>query len=135
MGIGDWDEGSNFNWRRIRDNVCLIQPTTIEKISHLIVGAGHRLDPDAARKVRADSFVVETNIHYPTEISLIADGVCKVIELCVLLSGELGASGWRQHEHLLKQVKQTARQIGRIASGNCTLGYQVASAISVSMSV
>jgi hypothetical protein len=117
MGIGDWDEGTDFNWRRIRDNVCLIQPTTIEKISHLIVGEGHRLNPDAAKKVRADSFVVETNIHYPTESSLIFDGVRKVIELCVLLSSELGASGWRQHEHLLNKVKQTARQIGRIASG------------------
>lgn len=37
MGIGDWEEDTSFNWRRIRDNVCLLQPETIEKISHLIV--------------------------------------------------------------------------------------------------
>lgn len=116
MGIGDWDERTHFNWRRIHDNVCLIKPTTMEKINHLIVGEGHRLNPDAAKKMRADSFVVETNIHYPTESSLIFDGVRKVIELCVLLSGTLGVSGWRQHEHLLKKVKQAAREIGRIAS-------------------
>ena len=74
MGIGDWDEKTDFNWRRIRDNVCLLQPGTIERISHLIVAAGHRLDPEAVKKVRVDSFVVETNIHYPTESSLIFDG-------------------------------------------------------------
>ena len=37
-GIGDWEEGPSFNWRRIRDNVCLLRPETIEEISHLIVG-------------------------------------------------------------------------------------------------
>ncbi len=117
MNVGDWEQGeTDFNWRRIRDNVCLLKPKTIEMISHLIVGEGHRLEPEAPRKVRADSFVVETNIHYPTESLLIVDGVRKVIELCVLLSGLVGVSGWRQHEHLLKKVKQTARQISRIST-------------------
>ena len=116
MGIGDWDKGTNLSWRRIRDNICWLKPETVEKISHLIVGEGHRLQGEAVKKVRADSFVVETNIHYPTESSLIFDGVRKVIELCVLLSGSLGVVGWRQHGHLLKKVGQTARQISRIAS-------------------
>jgi len=26
MGIGDWREEQDFNWRRIRDNVCLLKP-------------------------------------------------------------------------------------------------------------
>ena len=116
MGIGDWDEKTDFNWRRIRDNVCQLQPTTIEKISHLIVGAGHRLDPEAIKKVRVDSFVAETNIHYPTESSLIFDGTRKVIELCVMFSALFGIEGWRQHGHLLKKVKQSVRRISRISS-------------------
>lgn len=116
MGIGDWQEEIDFNWRRIRDNICLLKPQTLEAISHLLVAEGHQLDPEAAKKVRADSFVVETNIHYPTESSLIVDGVRKTIELCVLLSGEFDIPGWRQHEHLLKKVKQTARQISRISA-------------------
>ena len=116
MGVGDWDEDINFSWRRIRDNVSLVKPETIEKVSHLIVSEGHRLEPDAVKKVRVDSFVVETNIHYPTESSLIVDGTRKVIELCVLLSAAFGINGWRQSDHLLKKVKQTARQISRISS-------------------
>jgi len=117
MGLGDWEqEGTDFNWRRIHDNICLLKPKTIEMISHLIVREGHRLEPEAPKKVRADSFVVETNIHYPTESSLIVDGVRKVIELCVVLSSTWGGSGWRQHEQLLKKVKQTARQISRTST-------------------
>jgi len=116
MGIGDWDQRTHFTWRRIRDNVCLLQPETIEKISHAIVAAGHQLAPEAIKKVRADSFVVETDIHYPTESSLIVDGIRKVLELCVLLSLTFGIDGWRQHEHLLKKVKETARHIGRLGA-------------------
>jgi hypothetical protein len=117
MGIGDWETEVDFSWRRIRDNVCLLEPGTIEKISQALVAEGHQLHPDAAKRVRVDSFVVQTNIHYPTESSLIVDGVRKTIELCVRLAEALNAGSWRQHEHLLKRVKQTARHISRISSG------------------
>ncbi len=116
MGIGDWQDNVDFNWRRIRDNICLLKPDTVEAISHCIVAEAYRLCPEAAKKVRADSFVVETNIHYPTESSLIVDGVRKAIELCVALSEDFDLTGWRQHGHLLKKVKQTARQISRISA-------------------
>jgi hypothetical protein len=116
MGIGDWQDDLDFNWRRIRDNICLLKPGTIEAISHCIVAEAYRLYPDAAKKVRADSFVVETNIHYPTESSLIVDGARKTIELCTSLSEAFSLTGWRQHDHLLKKVKQTARQISRISA-------------------
>jgi len=116
MGIGDWDDGTDFGWRRIRDNVCLLKPETIEQISHLIVGEGHRLVPEAALATRADSFVMETNIHYPSESSLIYDGIRKILELGSPLAEQHDVSGWRQHAHLLKRVKRMARQIARIAA-------------------
>jgi hypothetical protein len=116
MGIGDWEEDIDFSARRIRDNLCLLKPETLESISHAIVAEAYRLAPEAAKKVRADSFVAETNIHYPTESSLIVDGLRKTIELCVALSQDFALTGWRQHEHLLKKVKQTARRISRIST-------------------
>lgn len=116
MGIGDWQEAIDFNWRRIHDNICLLKPATIEAMSHRVVEEAYRLEPDAVKKVRADSFVVETNIHHPTESSLMIDGVRKTVELCVQLSEDYDIAGWRQHEHLLKKVKQTARHISRISA-------------------
>lgn len=116
MGIGDWQGCIDFNWRRIRDNISLLKAKTIESISHCIVDEAYQLEPNAMKKQRADSFVVETNIHYPTESSLIVDGTRKVIELCVTLCEAYDIVGWRQHEHLLKKVKQTARQIARISA-------------------
>ncbi len=116
MGIGEWDDKTSFDWQRIRDNICLLRPSTIDSISHAIVAEGHRLEPDAAKKVRGDSFVVETNIHWPSESSLIRDGVRKIITICVAICAELDLRGWRQHSHLLDKVKRLAREIDRIAS-------------------
>ena len=116
MGIGDWEEDFNFNSRRICDNVSLVKPSTLKQISNVIVNAGHVIDPEAVKRVRADSFVVETNIHHPTESSLIVDGVRKVLQLCVILSGTFGMTGWRQHEQILNKVKHISRYISRISS-------------------
>jgi transposase, IS5 family len=115
MGLGDWEE-EDFNWRRIHDNVCLVRPETIVAIDHLIVDEGHRLAPEAPQKIRADSFVMETNIHYPAESTLIRDGLRKVIELAVVQSAAFQLPGWRQHEHLLKKVQKLSHRIQRIAS-------------------
>jgi hypothetical protein len=115
MGLGDWDEES-FHYRRIHDNICLVRPETIAAIDQLIVAEGHRLAPEAAKKIRADSFVVETNIHYPSESTLILDGSRKVIELAVVQAEAWNLPGWRQHEHLLTKVKKLSHRIERIAS-------------------
>jgi hypothetical protein len=116
MGIGDWETQLDCSWRRIRDNVCLLRPATIEKISQALVAEGHTLAPHAVERIRVDSFVIETNIHYPSESSLIDDGLRKIVPLCVELADMLHWEGWRQHQHLLKNIAQITRAIGRIAA-------------------
>lgn len=115
MGIGEDDEHLVFDWRRIRDNLSLLKTETLKKINQQIVAVGHQLVPEAIHSVRGDTFVVETNIHYPTESSLIGDGLRKVLKLAAELAAEHTLPGWRQHQHLLKQVKQITRQIDRAA--------------------
>ena len=116
MGIGEWQDCGGFSYRRIRDTLCELKPETIAKLHQAIVSAGQRLAPDAASSVRADSFVVETNIHYPTESRLIGDGVRSFAPLCVELADELGVEGWRQTKHLTKKIKKLVQNIGRLAS-------------------
>ncbi len=116
MGIGDWDDQTSFKWRRIRDNLCLLTSDTLARISDLVVKEGHSLDPEAAKTIRVDSFVVETNIHYPTESSLIWDGLRKIIELSTLVATDLELPGWRQHTHLRKKIKHLHREISRVSA-------------------
>jgi hypothetical protein len=111
MGIGTWDIHVQFDWRRIRDNIDWLRPQTLRKINECLVAAGHQLAPKAAQSVRGDSFVVETNIHYPTDSSLIGDGLRKILQLGASLAAVLAICGWRQHKHLLKKVRGLVRAV------------------------
>src|SRR5438034_2701585 len=96
MGIGVWQtEEVDFDWRRIEDNLIKLRPETLKKLNDLIVRAGHELKPKAIASVRGDTFVVETNIPYPTESTLIGDGLRKIVTLAAELALENGLSGWR----------------------------------------
>ena len=117
LGVGDWDQTS-FGWRRIRDTLCLLKPKTLEKINALIVDQGQQLHGDARSRVRADSFVCETNIHYPTESSLIWDGMKKLIPLGRKLASSLGMESWRQASYQLKKIKQQVREIARLSASD-----------------
>ena len=60
--------------------------------------------------MRADFFVVNTNIHWPSDSSLIRDGIRKILELCVDIDSVLKHGGWRQSRHLLKIAQVRAEQ-------------------------
>ena len=121
MGIGAWEElqkpqdRKKFDWRNIRDNVCWLRPETLKKINDAVVAAGHILAPDAIEQVRGDTFVVETNIHYPTDSSLIEDGLRKVLKLSAVMAKEYEVAGWRQYEHWHQTVRKQVRKISRAA--------------------
>jgi hypothetical protein len=116
MGIGDWQSDEvDFDWRRIEDNLIKLRPETLKKINDLVVSAGHELEPKAIEAVRGDTFVVETNIHYPTESTLIGDGLRKIVPLAAELAADHGRDGWRQQAHLLENVRTIVRDIGRVS--------------------
>jgi IS5 family transposase len=116
MGIGDWQADEvDFDWRRIEDNLIKLRPETLQKINALIVKAGHVLEPEAIESVRGDTFVVETNIHYPTESTVIGDGLRKIVNLAAELAAAKDHAGWRQAKHLLKKVRRLVREIGQAA--------------------
>ena len=58
----------------------------MKKINELIVQAGHEQKPKAIESVRGDTFLVETNIHYPTESTVIGDGLRKITKLAAELA-------------------------------------------------
>jgi hypothetical protein len=116
LDVGEWGRQTSFLWKRLRNTICLLRPETLEQINHAIVEYGQRLHGQARQAVRVDSFVSETDIHYPTESSLIWDGVRKIIPLCVTLARELCVGGWRQHQHLQKRIKQATRLISQVSA-------------------
>ena len=108
-------DDTRFPRTTIHDNITKLSPRTVFEISDVIVRMGHAFYPKAIEKVRGDSFVVQKNIHHPTDANLIFDGIRRSIELSVRLADELNIDGWRQHASLLKKIKSTLRSIQRTA--------------------
>ena len=92
-------DDQRFPRTTIHDNITKLSPKTIFKISDIIVELGHVLCPKVIEKLRGDSFVVQKNIHYPTDANLILDGIRKSIELSVRF-----ADASRRLSPRLKQV-------------------------------
>jgi transposase, IS5 family len=116
MGIGTWQDDlppgdKTLDWRRLRDNVCMVRPETVDKINTAIVQLGHQQVPDAPEQVRGDSFVVDTNIHYPTDAHVLVDGLRKLTQRALDLAVGLGLPGWRQGRHLQRRFKKLLRII------------------------
>src|SRR5229473_528247 len=59
MGIGDWQDEVDFDWRRIEDNLNKLRPETLRKINDLVVKAGHVLEPQAIESVRGAAFALD----------------------------------------------------------------------------
>jgi transposase, IS5 family len=116
MGVADDpidpEQPSPYLWHRLRDNLCRLQPETLKHINQLLVGLGHELERTAGEQVRGDSFVVETNIHYPTEASLLGDGCRKILDLARELRRLLPLEAWRQ-KHWRKRLKKALWGVSR----------------------
>ena len=56
--LGLWEmDIKRYSRSTLNQNIAKISEETIEGISQLIIGEGHKLYPDAIEKVRSDSFV------------------------------------------------------------------------------
>jgi IS5 family transposase len=118
LGASGWADGEEdlYQLQTIKDNLRLFTPELLDRINCEVVAAGHQLvkkSPDAALHVRADSFVVETDVHYPTDINLLWDAIRKLIEIIAGLCAEIGITEWRQSAYQLRQFKKLYRQVQR----------------------
>ena len=68
-----------------------------------------------------DSFVLETDVHYPTDINLLFDAVRKMIQLAAIISHGLGMTLWRQHDYNIRSFKKRYR-IAQKLKHSCPFG-------------
>jgi hypothetical protein len=117
LGHSDWTEEKRWNVQTLKDNLGLFTPEILDRINHVVVNAGHALvnhGPEDLLAVRADSFVVETDVHFPTDINLLCDAVRKVIETSAGLCAQAGLSDWRQSAYNIRCLKQAYRRVQQL---------------------
>lgn len=111
LGHGAFDDVT-YHFQTLKDNVSLLTPELLDEINQLVVTAGHVLvkkKPEEALRGRCDSFVLETHVHFPTDINLLQDAMRKSITLVARWCEERSMTDWRQWAHNLRQLKQAMR--------------------------
>ena len=117
LGHGAFED-VKYHFQTLKDNVSLLTPELLDEINQLVVKSGHALLLDGktgtkkgapALRGRCDSFVLETDVHFPTDINLLCDAMRKIITLTAQWCADLGMGGWRQHNYNVNHVKRAMR--------------------------
>ena len=92
-----------------------LRPTTIDKMNDILTGYAITEEMISGEKQRMDTTVYETNIHYPTDSSLLWDSFRTLARLIRNIQSELPQLNLRHRFHD-KKVKKLATFIARNAS-------------------
>jgi hypothetical protein len=110
--------GQRFRRRTLIDNVSIIDEALRVKINEIAAVQSMKLfagkGPAKPLEVRVDSYVVETNVHYPTDLNLLRDAARKCIALVVPLCEAHGLKGWRKAQEWRARIKAGMRATARV---------------------
>ena len=107
LGHDVWFDPCRYELQTIRDNVDLLTPELLGKVSDLAAAAGHGIlgkKLGAPLSGRCDSFVVETDVHYPTDINLLRDSAFCLIREASRACGAFRVGGWLKRRYWEKTV-------------------------------
>jgi transposase, IS5 family len=96
----------------------LITPQTVERLNDRAVALARSLKVTRGRKLRVDTTAVETNIHHPTDGSLLADGVrvlSRLVRRAKAAVGEASGLGARAFATHTRSARKWLRVIHGLA--------------------
>jgi hypothetical protein len=116
--ITPWGQGAKvFAHQTLRDNVALLDDALLQQINARIAAAGREVfakkggAPVAALEIKVDTYVLETDVHFPTDLSLLWDAGRKCVDLIQKYRQRLGYAlpGWRKAKDWRRRFKALER--------------------------
>ena len=107
------DDTTLLRWAHV------IAPETLAALNDRVVALARQLKVTRGRKLRLDSTVVGTTIHYPSDSSLLADGVRVLSRLLRRAKGVLGEAAdlgrgvFRTRTRSVRRLVQSLHRLGR----------------------
>lgn len=117
LGHNIMNDNKLYPLNTIKDNIALFSPEILEKISKVVVNTGHDYvghKKNESLKGRCDSFVVETNVHYPTDINLLFDAIGKTIKLIGRACSDVGITSWRKSDYNIRKIKKSFNKVRKL---------------------
>lgn len=105
---------TTFAYQTIVDNVSLIDDNLLHEINLIVVEHGHQLlkkkDEEKSLRLKTDSYVLETDIHFPTDLNLLWDSLRKGFDMVQKLMEISDVKEWRKIKYLRSSTKSLFRQ-------------------------
>jgi len=113
-------ERTTFEYQNIYDNVTLLDDETVKQLNEVIIAFGHDIfkkKEGAALRLKTDSYVVESNVHFPTDYNLLWDCARKCMDGVSKFENKYGAiKGWRKMDDWRLQMKGFMRELGKASA-------------------
>ena len=115
LGESAFNLESGYKLSTLKDNVRGLSPELLEQINTIVTQHGQSELPNSTGKleIKVDSYVYETNVHFPTDLSLAQDSARKCILLISRLATAHQISGWRKYSDWLSKTKGLSRESAR----------------------
>ena len=110
-----------LEYQNIYDNVTLLTDEVLQEINQVILDFGHKevfkKKEKEALHLKSDSFVVESNVHFPTDYNLLWDCARKCLDAVFEFTQKYKSlEGWRKLANWREELKGLMRELGK-ASG------------------
>jgi IS5 family transposase len=100
--------------------VQVLGPDVVQQMHQRVVGVAREKKVVRGRKMRVDTTVVETNIHYPTDSSLLGDGMRVLTRVMKKITAVVGEAGTR----LRDRMRTARRRVLEVALASRSKGKQ-----------
>ena len=110
-----------FKYQTIYDNVSLLTDELIKDINNVVLEFGHRevfkKKEKTALHLKTDSFVVESDVHFPTDYNLLWDSGRKCMDVIYKFTDKYkNIDGWRKLNNWRYELKGLMREVGKASS-------------------
>jgi len=119
------DEAKVFARQTLRDNVALLDDELLKAINARVAAAGREVfakkdgAPLAALEIKVDTYVLETDVHFPTDLNLLWDAGRKCVDLIEKCRDQFGYAlpGWRKAKDWRRRLKALERLTSKTVYG------------------
>jgi transposase, IS5 family len=124
--VTPWGQDAKvFAHQTLRDNVALLDEELLKAINARVAAAGREVfakkggAPVAALEVKVDTYVLETDVHFPTDLNLLWDAGRKCVDLIEKYREQFGYAlpGWRKAKDWRRRLKALERLTSKTVYG------------------
>ena len=119
------DQAKVFNHQTLRDNIALLDEPLLQQINARVAAAGRGVfqkspaAPEQPLAIKVDSYVLETDVHFPTDLNLLFDAGRKCLDLVEKYRDRYhhDLPGWRKLDDWQSRFKAAERVASKTVFG------------------